>query len=163
SLARYVLPAPPVGDKLRDAIRASLRVLDLAPDGITAPLLGAVYRAVLAPADYALHLCGPTGAGKSELAALCQQHSGAGLDARSIARKPATRATRTGGRHHPAPGCFMVQTAPAPAWPRCGGSRRPPAPAPPLCSPPPPSPPPPPPASPTRPTSRNLFRTTPSP
>jgi hypothetical protein len=84
ALAGYALPAPPDGEALAAAIRASLAVLDLAPDHITAALLGAVYRGVLAPADYALHLCGPTGQGKTELAALAQQHHGAGLDARHL-------------------------------------------------------------------------------
>ncbi|HEY7154771.1 MAG TPA: DUF927 domain-containing protein [Gemmataceae bacterium] len=80
ALANYVLPAPPEDAVLAAAIRASLAVLDMAPDSITAALLGAVYRAVLGSADYALHLAGPTGAGKSELSALGQQHWGAGMD-----------------------------------------------------------------------------------
>jgi hypothetical protein len=84
ALAEYVLPDPPDGRAKADAIRASLRVLDLAPDRITVPLLGATYRAVLGPCDSALHLAGPTGAGKTELAALAQQHYGAGLDARHL-------------------------------------------------------------------------------
>jgi hypothetical protein len=84
ALAGYLLPAPPDGDELAAAVRASLRLLDLAPERITAPLLGAAYRAVLDGADFALHLCGPTGAGKTELAALAQQHYGAGLDARHL-------------------------------------------------------------------------------
>jgi hypothetical protein len=84
ALAGYVLSEPATGDGLVAAIRASLRTLDLAPDRITVPLLGAAYRAVLGAADYALHLCGPTGAGKTELAALAMQHWGAGLDARHL-------------------------------------------------------------------------------
>jgi hypothetical protein len=84
ALAGYLLPHPPEGRTLAEAIRAGLRVLDLAPDRITVPLLGAVYRAVLGPCDCALHLAGPTGAGKTELAALAQQHYGAGLDARHL-------------------------------------------------------------------------------
>jgi hypothetical protein len=83
-LAGYTLPDPPTGADLVAAVRASLAVLDLAPDRITAPLLGAVYRAVLGPADYALHLVGPTGAGKTEVATLAQQHHGAALDARRL-------------------------------------------------------------------------------
>jgi hypothetical protein len=84
ALAGYVLPGPPAGAELAAAVRASLTVLDLAPDRVTAPALGAVYRAVVAAADYGLHLSGPTGAGKTELAALVQQHHGAGLDARHL-------------------------------------------------------------------------------
>jgi hypothetical protein len=84
ALAGYVLPVPSEGRALAEAIRASLRVLDVAPDRVTVPLLGAVCRAVLGPCDCALHLAGPTGAGKTELAALAQQHYGAGLDARHL-------------------------------------------------------------------------------
>jgi hypothetical protein len=84
ALSRFQLPAPPEGPDLIRAIRASLAMLDLAPQRITAPLLGAVYRAALDTADYSLHLAGPTGTGKSELSALCQQHYGAELDARHL-------------------------------------------------------------------------------
>jgi hypothetical protein len=83
-LAAYALPDPPTGEALGAAVRASLGLLNLAPDRLTVPLLGAVYRAVLGPADYALHLAGPTGVGKTELAALAQQHWGAGMDARHL-------------------------------------------------------------------------------
>jgi hypothetical protein len=81
--ARIVLPEPPIGADLVIAVRASLSLLDLAPDAITAALLAAVYRAVLCafvPADLALFLVGPSGVYKSELAALAMQHVGAGFD-----------------------------------------------------------------------------------
>jgi hypothetical protein len=45
-----------------------------------APIMGAVYRAVLGAADCSLHLVGHTGQGKSELSAKAQQHFGAGMD-----------------------------------------------------------------------------------
>ncbi|MCC7104771.1 MAG: DUF927 domain-containing protein, partial [Chloroflexi bacterium] len=51
---------------------------------MTVPVSGAAYRAVPGAADFSAHLAGPTGAGKSELAALVQQHWGAGLDARHL-------------------------------------------------------------------------------
>jgi hypothetical protein len=82
ALAGYALPSP--DGTAAESIRASLRILDLAPDRITVPLLAAVYRAVLAPADFAVHVAGPTGAGKTELAALAQQHFGAALGARRL-------------------------------------------------------------------------------
>jgi hypothetical protein len=85
ALQEYVLPDPPTGRALAAAVKASLGLLDLAPDRMTASLLGAVYRAVPGPADYTLHLAGPTGVGKTELAAVvCQSHWGAGLDARHL-------------------------------------------------------------------------------
>jgi hypothetical protein len=71
-LGRYQLPAPPEGDALVAAVRASLRLLDLAPPWITVPLLASVYRAPLGPCDFSLYLTGPTGEFKSELAALAQ-------------------------------------------------------------------------------------------
>jgi hypothetical protein len=83
-LQRIRLPAPPVGDGLKAAVQASLRVLDIAHDLVTTPLLAATYRAVLRACDFSVHLAGPTGAGKTELAALGQQHFGADLDARSL-------------------------------------------------------------------------------
>jgi hypothetical protein len=84
TLARYALPTPPTGATLAAGVRASLAVLDTAPDSVTVPLLGAVYRAPLGDVDFGLHLAGQTGAGKSELAALAQQHYGPDLDARNL-------------------------------------------------------------------------------
>jgi hypothetical protein len=66
------------------SVRESLRFLNAAPRRITLPLLAAVYRAALVGADFSLHLAGESGAGKTELAALCQQHYGAGMDARHL-------------------------------------------------------------------------------
>jgi hypothetical protein len=88
-LAGFVLPDPPQSEGLVAAARASLALLGgPAPDRIAFPLLAAVYRAALGeapgPIDFAVHLAGPHGAGKSELAALAQQHFGAGLDARHL-------------------------------------------------------------------------------
>jgi hypothetical protein len=80
---RIELPEPPTGDDLRDAVRACLSLLDVAPDRITIPLFGTVYRAVLCelvPADISVFAVGPTGAFKSELSGLAMQHFGAGFD-----------------------------------------------------------------------------------
>ena len=83
-LERYLLPDPPYRTELRDALRASLRLLDVAGEAAVFPLYCAVWRAPLAGCDSGQHLVGPTGSGKSELAALAQQHYGAGLDARHL-------------------------------------------------------------------------------
>jgi hypothetical protein len=83
----YQLPALPAAREVADAVRASLALLDLGPDTITAPVLGAVYRAPLgepSPIDFALHLAGPTGAFKTELAALAQAHFGAAFHGRRL-------------------------------------------------------------------------------
>ena len=79
-----VLPQPPEGDAAAHAVRCSLRVLDVAGDEVALPLLAAVYRAALGGADFSLFLAGATGIGKSELAALAQQHYGSGFDARNL-------------------------------------------------------------------------------
>jgi hypothetical protein len=67
-----------------------LRLLDLAPDRIMIPLLGAVFRAILstfAPADVVIFLVGPSGVLKSELAAAIQRFFGPDFDR---LRMPAT-------------------------------------------------------------------------
>lgn len=84
TLARYELPIPPEGDELRAALRESLRVLDVAPRSVSLPLYLSIWRAALSTTDFSIHVVGTTGAGKSELAALVQQHWGAGLDARNL-------------------------------------------------------------------------------
>jgi hypothetical protein len=76
-LERFALPAP--GKR-----KASLRLLDLAPLEITAPLVGLIYRAAIAPSDITGHLAGGTGVFKTELAALCQQHYAAQMDSRHL-------------------------------------------------------------------------------
>jgi hypothetical protein len=78
--AGFRLPAPPTGEALRTAVRASLGLFDgLVPDTVAFPLLATVYRATLGAPDYGLWLSGLTGAQKSELAALGQQHYGAAM------------------------------------------------------------------------------------
>jgi hypothetical protein len=85
ALTGFALPAPPTGQELAAAVRASLGMLDgLAPDRLAFPLLAAVYRAALGDCDFSVHMAGPTGVFKSELTALGQQHYGPGLDARHL-------------------------------------------------------------------------------
>jgi hypothetical protein len=81
--SRILLPESPAEDVVRAGVYASLRLLDLGPERITAPLLAAVYRAILCafvPADLSLFLVGPSGVSKSELAALVMQHVGTSFD-----------------------------------------------------------------------------------
>ncbi len=84
ALQNYTFPEPPSASDLQDAVRASLAILDLAPDVISVPVWLAVWRSVLMEADFSIFVCGQTGSGKTELAALAQQHFGAGLDARHL-------------------------------------------------------------------------------
>jgi hypothetical protein len=78
-LSRYALPDPADVIRLREAIRWSLRVVDIAPDNVMFPLLAAVYLAplseLIAP-DFVLWFWAPTGNLKSTLAALALSHYG---------------------------------------------------------------------------------------
>src|SRR5262249_16765551 len=67
-------------------IRASLRLLDLAPRRITVPLIGAVYRSIHGAGDFGLFIVGPTGVRKTELASRGQQLFGAVMDSRNLPR-----------------------------------------------------------------------------
>jgi len=62
-----------------DAIRASLRMLEVAPLAIAAPLFAAPYAAILGEAlivDWSLFCAGTTGTRKTEVAAIVQNHFG---------------------------------------------------------------------------------------
>ena len=80
ALGRYALCLPAGPDALVSAVRASLKLAKLGPPAICFPLLAATYRAVLGGADFSIHLAGETGAFKSEVAALHQQHFGADMN-----------------------------------------------------------------------------------
>ncbi|WP_261562318.1 hypothetical protein [Frankia tisae] len=86
-LAGYHLPDPCESSAadLREAVQASLAVLDVAPDAATVPVLAAAFRAPLPlPSDGSVYLVGRTGAGKSQLVALAQQHFGPSLDGQHL-------------------------------------------------------------------------------
>src|SRR5208283_2541969 len=59
-------------------------LLETAPEEVTWPLVAAIWRAPITGADFGVQIVGPTGSGKSELAALCQQHFGKELDSRHL-------------------------------------------------------------------------------
>jgi hypothetical protein len=84
NLQHYVLPAPPVGEVRTSAIRTSLQMLTVAPHAVVAPIYAAIWRSVLGPSSFALHISGKTGQGKSQLAALAQQHFGAVMEAQRL-------------------------------------------------------------------------------
>jgi hypothetical protein len=81
---KFVLPEPPVGEDLKVAVKASLDLVanpqPLAPDSITFALLGAIFRVVVGPVDFSIHLNGSSGKYKSELTALAQRHFGRAMD-----------------------------------------------------------------------------------
>lgn len=84
SLAHYALLLPENREQLVAAIRASLKVLEVAPGHIGYPLLAAVYRAVFKSCDFVVWFGGPTGVFKSEMAALAVQHYGATMNSRRL-------------------------------------------------------------------------------
>jgi hypothetical protein len=84
AFVRFILPAAPTAAELRRAIRASLAVLDLAPDRVTIPTLGAVWRSILGGVDFSVFVHGATGRFKTALASLLQQHFGADFTANRL-------------------------------------------------------------------------------
>jgi hypothetical protein len=86
-LRNFVLPNVPKDEDLKQAIIASLSLLDLAPPEVVFPLFAALYRAPLsecAPVDFSIFVAGPTGAKKTAVTALVQQHFGSLLDSRNL-------------------------------------------------------------------------------
>lgn len=79
-LAAYNLPEPPEGNAEREAVRASLDLLELLGDDfpLMAALLGMVYRAPLGAVRFSGWIEGKTGWGKSAAARILQTHYGAG-------------------------------------------------------------------------------------
>jgi len=86
-LTDYLLPDPPEGEKLMEAVQASLAFLESAPDEITVPLFCGAYRAPLNEVsliDYSLFIVGPTGVFKTSLIAIIQTHFGLSFDDRKL-------------------------------------------------------------------------------
>ena len=83
-LSGFRLPIPPVADGLVLAIKCSLRLLEVAPAEVAVPLFCSIWAGAVIPADYSVQLTGPTGTGKTAIAALIQQHFGPDLDARHL-------------------------------------------------------------------------------
>lgn len=71
-------------DATRDAVRTALSLLTLAPDPLTVCVFGSAWRAPLGDSQLAVWVTGATGAGKSEVTALAQQHFGAGFTAQRL-------------------------------------------------------------------------------
>ncbi len=86
-LNNYRLPDPAVAgvDELRAAVRASLDLRHLAPATLTAPMLGATYRAALPVLpDTSVFVAGQSGSLKTAISALMCQHYGPDLDAKGL-------------------------------------------------------------------------------
>lgn len=84
TLALFSLPTPPEGAEEHEAIRATLRLWELGKAEVIGPVWCGIWRSVLGQCDFSLFLAGPSGAFKSEGAALIQQHFGAGMNSRNF-------------------------------------------------------------------------------
>lgn len=71
-LAYMDLREPLKGKSLQAAVSAALEIIELGPLPVTAAMLAAVARAPLGPADFAIWLCGRSGAFKSAVAGVIQ-------------------------------------------------------------------------------------------
>jgi len=83
-LRHYEVPVPANPAESMSAVHASLGLLAVAPERVSLPLLAAVYRAPFGGADFSMFLAGRSGIFKTALAALCQQHFGARMDANGL-------------------------------------------------------------------------------
>jgi hypothetical protein len=108
ALAGYALPEPPAGDEIKEAVQASIRASEVANPSVTAPGFAAVWRAPLGPTDFGLHYHGRTGLGKSELAALFQQHYGPEMNARNLPASWSSTANANEGLAFAAKDAVMV-------------------------------------------------------
>jgi hypothetical protein len=102
-----VTPLQDPGGVVR-AVRGSLRFLSLAPDRITFPLFAAVYRAPFGKVDFSVFITGQTGTFKTALAALCQQHFGAEMDASALPANFASTANALEGLAFTAKDALLV-------------------------------------------------------
>src|SRR5262249_49077380 len=85
ALEKNRLPAPPVGEERIAPVQATPALAkDPGPPEILLALLATAYRAVLPGATFSTHISGRTGSGKTELAALLQQHFGAEMSAKHL-------------------------------------------------------------------------------
>jgi hypothetical protein len=117
ALGGYVLPDPPEGRRLSAAVRAELGMAKgLGPDRVILPVLMGCWRSVLPrPVDFSIHLLGGTGEFKTEIAALAQQHFGAGMDARHLPAGWSSTANALEGLAFAAMDCVLVVDDFAPA------------------------------------------------
>jgi hypothetical protein len=85
NLAGYALPDPRDVRAVREAVKESLALIELAPDTVTVPWLAAAYRAPLPlPPDCAVWMYGESGTFKSEQCALGQQHYGPTMHVKNL-------------------------------------------------------------------------------
>jgi hypothetical protein len=109
ALARFCLPLSPAGDELRQAVEASLALVQ----GVTSvrvafPVYAAIWRAALGGPDLSVALNGLTGSFKSEMASLAQRHFGAGMDRTHLPANWSSTANALEGLAHAAKDVLLV-------------------------------------------------------
>lgn len=85
NLINVHIPVPDVD--ISTAVKASLRIFDLVPISVAAPIISSIYRAPLdhlEPIDYSLFMVGGSGGFKSEIAALAMAHWGKGFKRKTL-------------------------------------------------------------------------------
>jgi len=81
-LALFTLADPLQGAELAQALRSSLRTLDLGPGAVTVPVWLSPFRAVVDDCPFSIHISGSKGHGKTELASIAAGHFGPALEAK---------------------------------------------------------------------------------
>jgi len=82
-LSLFCLSEPLHGSDLAAAFRSSLRMLDLGPGAVTAPVWLSAFRAVVDECPFSIHISGTMSQGKTELASIAAGHFGTGLGAKT--------------------------------------------------------------------------------
>jgi hypothetical protein len=108
ALEPFNLPAPPEGEKLQEAIRASLRILQVASWHITVPVLGAAWSAVLGGTDFTVQVTGESGTGKTVLTAIIQAFFGAGFSTDNLPASWSSTGNALEGLAHVAKDALLV-------------------------------------------------------
>lgn len=84
SLSAFEFPSPPPEEEMSDLMEKYASLLKIAPPRVIYPLIGAAWRALFREVDFSIHLAGASGEGKTELAALAQQHYGSAFSPRNL-------------------------------------------------------------------------------
>ncbi|HMV46681.1 MAG TPA: bifunctional DNA primase/polymerase [Blastocatellia bacterium] len=108
ALAAYSLPAPPVGETLKDTVSAVIGLAGVGPDDVTLPTLGAVWASVLTGADFSIYLAGRTGSGKSILTALFLSLFGSGFDFNALPASWSSTGNSLESLAHAAKDCVLA-------------------------------------------------------
>lgn len=103
------LPQPPGGERLKKVIRAvAFDLTGVVPESVALPLVGCGFASVVSEPDFSGFVVGPTGSGKSELAALIQSFFGNGFSAKSLPGSWSSSANSLEALAHTAKDCVLV-------------------------------------------------------